>query len=126
MKHLEQHKLLSDQQNGFRKRRSCESQLLLTVQDLASSLEVQEQIDCLLLDFSKAFDKVPHQRLAQKLFNFGIRGTLLNWIKSFLSDPNQRQSFISASTSDIWSATGLTVNRLLFAAFLFRDSFTRY
>ena len=90
MKHLEQHKILSDQQHGFRKRRSCESQLVLTVQDLAASLEVGEQIDAILLDFSKAFDKVPHQRLAQKLSRYGIRGTLLNWIQSFLSDRNQR------------------------------------
>ena len=86
MNHLEQHKILSDQQHGFRKRRSCESQLVLTVQDLATSLEVGEQIDAILLEFSKAFDKVPHQRLAQKLSNYGIRGTLLNWIQSFLSD----------------------------------------
>ena len=50
MKHLEQHKILSDQQHGFRKRRSCESQLVLTVQDLTASLEVGEQIDAILLD----------------------------------------------------------------------------
>ena len=90
MKHLEQHKILSDQQHGFRKRRSCESQLVRTKQDLAASLEVGEQIDAILLDFSKAFDKVPHQRLAQKLSHYGIRGTLLNWIQSFLSDRSQR------------------------------------
>ena len=90
MKHLEQHKILSDQQHGFRKRRSCESQLVLTMQDLAASLEVGEQIDAILLDFSKAFDKVPHQRLVQKLSHYGIRGTLINWIQSFLSDRSQR------------------------------------
>jgi hypothetical protein len=46
-------------QHGFRKERSCESQLLLTIQDLADGLNNTEQIDCILLDVSKAFDKVP-------------------------------------------------------------------
>ena len=59
---VENNQILCDQQHGFRKHRSCESQLLTTVQDLASGLENLQQIDVILLDFSKAFDKVPHQK----------------------------------------------------------------
>jgi hypothetical protein len=40
------------------KKRSCESQLILTIQDLAAGLNSKSQIDAILLDFSKAFDKV--------------------------------------------------------------------
>jgi hypothetical protein len=58
--HLEANNILSNYQHGFRKERSCESQLLLTIQDLADGLNNGDQIDCILLDFSKAFDKVPH------------------------------------------------------------------
>ena len=58
MKRLEAHNILIDQQHGFRKRRSCESQLIITVQDLAAGLRDGEQIDAVLLDFTKAFDKV--------------------------------------------------------------------
>ena len=90
MKHLDTHQILTDQQHGFRKKRSCESQLILTVQDLASAMEENEQIDAILLDFSKAFDKVSHQRLAIKLHHYGIRGHLLEWIKSFLTNRCQR------------------------------------
>ena len=82
--HLDQHGILSDAQHGFRKERSCESQLILTVQDLANSLNEGEQVDAILLDFSKAFDKVPHQRLLAKLRNYGVRGQLLEWISDFL------------------------------------------
>jgi len=102
MSHLEQHDILADQQHGFRKRRSCETQLVLTLQDLASGLDNSEQIDAILLDFSKAFDKVPHQRLAQKLHHYGIRGNLLHWVQSFLSDRSQRvlvEGHTSASAS---------------------------
>ena len=76
MGHLDRNQLLSDAQHGFRKKRSCESQLILTIQDLANGLNSREQIDAILLDFSKTFDKVPHQRLLEKLQHYGIRGHL--------------------------------------------------
>ncbi len=84
MDHMDRCGLLTDFQHGFRKRRSCETQLLLTVHDLASGLNSGEQIDAILLDFSKAFDKVPHERLLQKLEYYGIRGEPLQWIRDFL------------------------------------------
>ena len=65
-KHLETNWILNDAQHGFRKNRSCESQLILTIQDLAKGIDLGEQIDLILLDFSKAFDKVPHERLLYK------------------------------------------------------------
>ena len=54
MKHLDRYNILTDAQHGFRKRRSCECQLILTFTDLASSMDLKEQIDLILLDFSKA------------------------------------------------------------------------
>ncbi|XP_052224959.1 uncharacterized protein LOC127840589 [Dreissena polymorpha] len=84
MTHLDKHRILTDQQHGFRKRRSTESQLILTINDLAKALDEGEQIDAILLDFSKAFDKVPHERLASKLSYYGIRGSQLQRIRSFL------------------------------------------
>ncbi|XP_030850965.1 uncharacterized protein LOC115928189 [Strongylocentrotus purpuratus] len=61
--HLESHKILSDAQHGFRKKRSCVSQLVLAVLDLAKGIDARDQLDMTLLGFSKAFDKVPHGRL---------------------------------------------------------------
>ena len=61
MKHLENNNILTDLQHGFRKHRSCETQLIKTVNDLAKSMNHGEQIDSILLDFSKAFDKVYHR-----------------------------------------------------------------
>ena len=90
MDHLDGFRILSNAQHGFRKKRSCESQLILAIQDLAKGIDAREQHDVILLDFSKAFDKVPHQRLLYKLDFYGVRGVLKNWIAAFLQDRTQQ------------------------------------
>ena len=85
--HLNHFQALRDEQHGFRQHRSCETQLISTVHDLAQCLS---QCNVLLLDFCKAFDKVPHCRLFNKLQFYGIQGSLLNWIKKFLTDRSQQ------------------------------------
>ncbi len=54
-------------QHGFRAKHSTETQLILTVNDLTKALEDSESIRIGTLDFEKAFDNVPHERLLQKL-----------------------------------------------------------
>ena len=88
--HLNHFQALRDEQHGFRRHRSCETQLISTVHDLAQCLNQRGQCDVLLLDFCKAFDKVPHCRLFNKLQLYGIQGSLLNWIKKFLTDHSQQ------------------------------------
>ena len=87
--HLDEHKVLMDCQRGFRKGHSCKSQLLIIVNNILSNLDANKQTDVLLLDFAKAFDKVPHERLCKKLFHYGVRGSLLGWIKNFLKNRSQ-------------------------------------
>ena len=65
--HLENYGILHNAQHGFRKQRSCETQLINTVHNFASALNNREQIDAILLDMSKAFDTVPHECLCHKL-----------------------------------------------------------
>ena len=60
MDHLEKYSILIDIQHGFRQKRSCESQLITTINDFSNCLNNKGQIDSILLDFSKAFDKVDH------------------------------------------------------------------
>ena len=89
MKHANDHNILYDLQHGFRKHRSCETQLLQFVSDINENLESKQQTDLLIMDFSKAFDKVGHQRLLRKLDFYGIKGTTNRWIASFLRDRKQ-------------------------------------
>ena len=89
MHHFDTTETLSDFQHGFRKFRSCEPQLLQTVNDLANGLNNRQQIDSIILDFSKAFDKVCHRKLLIKLKHLGITGSLLARITDFLRDRTQ-------------------------------------
>ncbi len=88
-KHFTNLDILHDMQHGFREKRSCETQLLMLVDDLLKSVYNKKQVDLILLDFSKAFDKVNHEKLLSKLHHYGIRGKTLKWIKSFLDDRTQ-------------------------------------
>ena len=72
------HQVLCDNQHGFRQGRSCETQLLLTINDLAKNLDNNLQTDVIFLDFAKAFDKVDHSCLIHKLDHYGIRGNILS------------------------------------------------
>ena len=90
MAHFEKYNVLDNAQHGFRKKRSTTSQLVITINDFASTLRDQKQTDAILLDFSKAFDKVDHEGLLLKLHHLGISGPLLNWARSFLVGREQR------------------------------------
>ena len=89
MKHLETNEILADVQYGFKSNHSCEAQLFLTIDDLIRALDKKPQVDVAILDFEKAFDKVAHTRLVHKLYYYGIRGDVLQWIQSFLTDCTQ-------------------------------------
>ena len=78
LKHLDEYKILTDCQHGFRARRSCEIQLLTLAQELVDGLGRKQQYDLIILDFLKAIDRVPHERLLRKLDHYGIRGSTHN------------------------------------------------
>ena len=88
--HLEGNNLISPDQHGFRSGRSCITQLMESIHDWVDSLENKQPVDVVYLDYKKAFDSVPHERLLVKLHAYGIRGNLLLWIRSFLTNRKQR------------------------------------
>ena len=84
MSHLEEFKIVFDIQHAFLKSHSCETQLLITLEDLARNLYHGKQSDIILLDFANAFDTVLHQRLLLKLSHYGVQGTINKWIQAWL------------------------------------------
>ena len=89
MSHLDSNQVLVNYQHGFRKKLSCETQLICTVEEIARSLDKGEETDLIIMDFSKAFDSVPHQRLLMKLRYYGIRGILNTWLTQWLTCRSQ-------------------------------------
>jgi len=90
MNFLNHHNKLSSHQHGFHTAHSCQTQLLESVHHWAQSLDKRSSTHIFFLDFSKAFDSVPHERLLIKLDCIGVRGAVLKWIRSFLTDRRQR------------------------------------
>ena len=79
-------------QHGFRECLSTVTQLINSTNDWSETINKCGQTDVVLLDFSKAFDKVSHQHLSVKLDHYSIRRSTLNWINSFLSYHKQAVS----------------------------------
>ena len=77
-------------QYGFLPGRSTMSQLSQVVHQFARALEMRQQIPVIYLDFSKAFDRVPHEKLLFKLECLGIKGSLLAWFRSYLPGRRHR------------------------------------
>ena len=88
-RHLDVNKLLGEENHGFRKRHSTETQLLITTHDMMKARDKGHQLDALILDLSKAFDTVPHRELLGKLQRYGISGDILNWTSQFLQGRTQ-------------------------------------
>ena len=99
---LESNNVLSNSQYGFRTNRSTTTLLLTTIHDWAEALNNRLSTHCVLIDFAKAFDSVPHGRLLLKLQALGVHGSLLQWFRSFLTTRRQRV-VVNGHFSD-WSA----------------------
>ena len=89
-RHFSNNDIITPLQHGFRKGFSTVTQLITVLDNWFSSLDKRTRTGVLLLDFSRAFDSVPHQRLVHKLHYFGVRNRTLEWIKSFLLGRCQR------------------------------------
>ena len=75
---LVKHKLINTSQNGFLKARLCLTNLLYFFEEITKWVDDGSPVDVVYLDFQKAFDKVPHQRLLLKLKAHGIGNDVIN------------------------------------------------
>ena len=113
MQHLETNELLNETRHGFRKRRSCETQLVTTINDFSRALNQGLQLDTILLDFGKAFDKVDHDKLCNKLEHYGIRDKLLDWVKDFLCSRTQWVIMNGERSSEVHVKSGVPQGTVL-------------
>ena len=90
MKHMQYNNLFSNSQFGFIEGRSTILQILKVLDIWTEILNKNESIDVIYLDFMKAFDKVPHQRLLHKLKAYGIGSNIVTWMEDFLIGRKQQ------------------------------------
>ncbi len=84
MRHFDDNNRLSQYHHGFRSEHSCESQLISFTQEVYDNLEIGNQTDIIVMDFSKAFDKVDQHKLIYKLSALGIHPLTTRLIKPCL------------------------------------------
>ena len=94
-------------------RRSCATQLIQLIEELARNTSQGRQTDLILLDFSKAFDRVNHMTLLHKLHQHGVRGNTLSWIKAFLIGRSQTVILEGESSSEIPVTSGVPQGSVL-------------
>ena len=90
VKHLKKNNLQNKQQHGFTLKKSTVTNLIEALNVWSEALSHGLPVDIIYLDYEKAFDKVPHQRLLLQLSKFGIGGNILQWIGDYLRDRTQR------------------------------------
>ena len=101
MRYLEDNKVISNRQFGFRQGKSCVTNLLSFYMQVIEGIEDRQIGRCCLPRYQKAFDTVPHERLSWKLKHIGgLRGKPLKWMQDYLKDREMR-TVIRKETS-IW------------------------
>ena len=101
MNHLAEHDLIRCSQHGFMPRRSCLTNLLEYLEEVTKLIDAGHRVDIMYLDFSRAFDKVPHHRLLLKVRSLGVTDKIAAWIENWLKDREQRV-VLNGKNSD-WS-----------------------
>ena len=84
--HCNSNNLISAAQHGFISNHSTVINLLEVMNDITLALDNKDSIDIIYIDFLKTFDSVSHKKLILKLEYYGINGSVLKWISSFLTN----------------------------------------
>ena len=112
LQHLEENNLLSPSQHGFVSKKSCLTNLLESLEDWTDIIDRGGAADVIYLDFSKAFDTVPHRRLMKKLHCYGIQGKVHGWLEDFLT--GRQQMVTIGSSESFWGRLSAACLRVRF------------
>lgn len=122
MSHLIENNLIKDSQHGFMPGKSCATNLAEFMDFVTRAVDDGKAVDIFYLDFSKAFDKVPRQRLIKKLRAKGVEEKTVKWIENWLTNRNQKVSIQGeySSSCDVDSGVpqGTVLGPVLFTVYI--------
>ena len=117
--YLKSDNILCTYQFGFRKNSNTSDAIIEFLDYVYSSLDEKQSTIAVCLDFSKAFDTVTHEILMSKLQHNGIRGVMLSWLKSYLSNKKQyvsvKNSYSTMSNITLGVPQGSVLGPVLFS-----------
>ena len=93
--------------------KSCITQLIEVVEQIGRELDRGRQIDVLYLDMSKAFDKVSHAKLLNRLQEFGFGGSILKWFSSYMANRRQQTIVLGVTSTSIPVTSGVPQGSIL-------------
>ena len=100
MAYLEENSLMNPSQHGFMPGKSCATNLLEFLEVVTRVVDEGKNMDIVFLDFAKAFDKVPKERLLAKLTAHGVGGRVQHWVRQWLTERKQRVT-LNGEASDL-------------------------
>ena len=107
------YEVVRDCQYGFIRGKSCTSNLFGSFGPRGLSLDDGKQVDMIYMDMSKAFDKVNHGCLLQKLHEFGLGGSVLQWFSSYLMGRYQRVKVLGETSDPLPVSSGVPQGSIL-------------
>lgn len=96
--YLESNNIITEHQSGFRKNYSCETAIQAVIDEWKLTISERQVVGVIFVDLKRAFETIDRERLLEKLYQYGITGTVLEWFRSYLKDRKQQVHF-----NDGWS-----------------------
>ncbi len=111
--HLLKNRLISESQHGFVSKHSTVTQLLQTLNDITRAVDEKEAVDVAYADVSKAFDRLPHSKILESFEAYRIEGTLLLWLKAFISNRTQCVVYNGCQSNEVTATSGIPQGSVL-------------
>lgn len=82
--------MITEHQSGFRRKHSCETAIQTVIDDWKLIVSEGEMVGVIFLDLKRTFETMDRDRLLEKIWQYGIRGRVLEWVKTYLNDRMQQ------------------------------------